>query len=377
MKTRKLLIMQEDIPDYRVAFFNDLHALLQGSNVEMVVVSGTARTFHNFADGMDDLTCGRRVNNFHIGKRLYYQPVLRMAWAADIVVMQQELKSLVSYPLLVARQMGRNSPLLCLWGHGRDFQKDAESAPSRWLRNWGAENADHIFAYTELSRDAFVARGVEPGGITVVNNSKDTSAISRARQTMSSERRAEIFSGVGLDPEAPTAVFCSRLNDGKKLPFLIDAVRIARESIPNLQLLIIGDGPMMGWLTEQVRPDGWIKCVGSRFGNEQADVLAASDIFVMPAQIGLSILDAFAAGLPVLTTEFPGHGPEISYLKDGENGGMSAATSDEYAAGIVKLLKNSEICAQMRNAACLAADKYSLSAMVDNFARGVDAALAR
>ena len=45
-----------------------------------------------------------------------------------------------------------------------------------------------------------------------------------------------------------------------------------------------------------------------------------SKLFLMPGLLGLAVLDAEVMGLPVVTTRYPWHSPEIAYLRDGETG---------------------------------------------------------
>ena len=60
--------------------------------------------------------------------------------------------------------------------------------------------------------------------------------------------------------------------------------------------------------------------MGQKFGREGL-ALRMADIFVIPARTGLAILDSFAAGLPLFTTDIAIHGPEAeTYLIDGYNG---------------------------------------------------------
>jgi glycosyltransferase involved in cell wall biosynthesis len=59
----------------------------------------------------------------------------------------------------------------------------------------------------------------------------------------------------------------------------------------------------------------------------------------------LSILDTFALGTPLVTTNAVGHGPEIEYLKNNVNGIMVADTNDPqvYADAAILLLENEEM----------------------------------
>ncbi len=57
-----------------------------------------------------------------------------------------------------------------------------------------------------------------------------------------------------------------------------------------------------------------------------------------PGAVGLAILDAFAAGLPMVTTHCRGHGPEIAYLRQNENGLMTEDTLDDFVGGVRRVL---------------------------------------
>ena len=59
----------------------------------------------------------------------------------------------------------------------------------------------------------------------------------------------------------------------------------------------------------------WVHWVGPKFGREKTDLMAISDVFLLPGRVGLAILDAFA----VLTTRLDIHCPEIEYLEEDRN----------------------------------------------------------
>ena len=61
--------------------------------------------------------------------------------------------------------------------------------------------------------------------------------------------------------------------------------------------------------------------IGPVYGEDAMQLLGACDLYCLPGHVGLSIVDAFYCGLP-LVTENVDHAPEISYLKHGINGFM-------------------------------------------------------
>ncbi len=245
----------------------------------------------------------------------------------------------------------------------------------RHIKSALTHQTDHWFVYTELSAGILREAGVDEGIITTVNNSVGTKAVKKA-SLMDAAAKWRKKSEFGLG-DAPVAVFCARLSKNKALPFLFDACRAARKKFGEFTLLVIGDGFYGPWLREQAEKETWIRPLGPLYGGEKADVLALSDVFLLPSANGLSILDSFAASLPLLSARFGNHGPEIAYLKDGVNGLMTDATVEAYSDAIMRVLSDEELRKALSAGARQSADVYSVNAMIENFAQGIEQALAQ
>src|SRR6185312_4144237 len=243
------------------------------------------------------------------------------------VILEQANGALANYPVLLRRVIG--GPRLAFFGHGAHLQATPGSMREAVKRALvGA--VDHWFAYTTLSRDIVAAAGFPRHRITVVENSQRTHPLE-----LGPEERREVRDGLGVGGR-PMAVFCGRLVAQKNLPFILEGCTAARTQGLDLQLALIGDGPLEPWLAERAAQQSWIHLVGARFGTAKARILDAADVFVMPSGIGLSILDAFAAGLPVAAAGFGNHNPEIVYLTDGRNGVMTPPAAAAYGGGLVR-----------------------------------------
>ena len=114
---------------------------------------------------------------------------------------------------------------------------------------------------------------------------------------------------------------------------------------------------------------------GPTFGREKAINLKLAKLLLMPGLVGLAIIDAFAAQVPIVTTNVPYHSPEIDYLIDGVNGEMTADNKEDYADRIVSLLRDENRLSDLRSGCREAARKYAMDAMVTKFAAGVLGAL--
>ena len=122
---------------------------------------------------------------------------------------------------------------------------------------------------------------------------------------------------LGLDPDGLAIGTVCRLDEPKKgVGVLLQALGILREEHPRVpwRLLIVGDGPSRSSLSAQCARLGLEDCVV--FAGERQDVpqiLQALDVFVLPSRyegFGIAIIEAMAAGLPVVASAVGGI-PEI------------------------------------------------------------------
>lgn len=122
---------------------------------------------------------------------------------------------------------------------------------------------------------------------------------------------------LGLREElAVLGTVCRLVEPKKGLGILLQAVARFRERLPSpgLQLLIVGEGPAYQSLREQSERLGiapWVVFAGVR--RDIPALLPLLDIFVLPSLyegFGIAILEAMAAGRPVIATETGGI-PEV------------------------------------------------------------------
>ncbi len=93
----------------------------------------------------------------------------------------------------------------------------------------------------------------------------------------------------------------------KNHKFIIEILSLLRKEIPNIKLLLIGDGPLQEDTLQQIkelRLTDLVLVMGRR--NDVAELLQAMDIFLLPSifeGLPLVCLEAQAAGLPCLVSE--------------------------------------------------------------------------
>jgi len=137
----------------------------------------------------------------------------------------------------------------------------------------------------------------------------------------------------------PTVGVLTRLDARKGLPYLLQAMALIRTDFPNARLLIGGDGGDRSALEQEARSlglTGRVEFMGAV--SDSAHFYRRLDLFVLPSldeAFGLVLLEAMAAGLPVVGTRVGGV-PEI--LEDGSQGLLVAPADSQALAGAIREL---------------------------------------
>jgi len=371
---RRVLIIEEEMLHYRVPFYAKLHDALQQRQVDLRV--GYSDPPRRNLDGGNSVDLpseyGVKVRAYRgPGQRVTFQPLVREACRADLVIVDQANRFILNQLLLPASLLGLKR--VAFWGHGRCARANAVF---EWYKRRTLNWVDWWFAYTRNTAEYLTAHGVPPSKITNIQNSIDTDGLRADLSSISEGELDRARKGLGIGPDARVGVFCGTLHDLKCIPLLLDAAKLIRSRIPDFHLVIIGGGNPHNGLGKHLSSNSeWIHCVGPRLGREKACLLKLGDVFLLPGAVGLAILDAFVASLPLITTDNPHHGPEIEYLASGKNGLVVTATAERYAEAVVDLLSDSQLLASMRAMAEETGRKYSIAGMVESLCNGIERCL--
>ncbi len=170
---------------------------------------------------------------------------------------------------------------------------------------------------------------------------------------------------------APLAVYTGRLERSKQLKHLVAAWRPIVQRWPNANLWLAGQGPDRADLVRQIESlnlTGRVMLVGTF--DEVDDLLDAADLFVSPspqAAPSTSLLEAMAAGLPVVAVDTPGN---RELIDDGREGllvpaASSTAASTALSEAIDRIIDETGLAARLGTAARERAADFSLARTVD------------
>lgn len=222
-----------------------------------------------------------------------------------------------------------------------------EAYVGRFLKRWTIPRANKLIVSSEDELRMLSSRyRVSPNRLKVILTPIDTD-IFRPLD------RSEACNALGLVPSQRYLLFVGRLDDKvKRISAVIRAFASLKEAHPELNLLILGDGPdreSLLVLARQLAPErvvfaGWI----SR-STDLAYFYNISECLVLPSRtegFPTVVGEAMACGTPVLASHVGG----VSELViDGETGWTFASADDDRLAALLAFVaENPDVIASMR-----------------------------
>jgi glycosyltransferase involved in cell wall biosynthesis len=167
-----------------------------------------------------------------------------------------------------------------------------------------------------------------------------------------------------------TLLYVGRLEPVKNHALLLNAFRIALQSMPGLRLWMVGDGSERKKMESLATELGISSQV--MFWGQQLDVtpfFSAADAFIMSSTsegLPVSLLQAFSVGLPAIVTDVGGMAEVVRPARAGAT--VPISDPDAMAAAILRMAFNNEEREQYAaNAKEAFASQFTLQAMVDSY----------
>lgn len=256
-------------------------------------------------------------------------------------------------------------PRLILTEHGRHYPdpvKPLRRAVNRLLLDPLADEVNAVCAFSARrlqAVDGFAGRRIE-----VIENGIDVSRY-QPQQDRSALRRQ-----LGLPTERRYLAHVARCHPVKDQATLLRAFAEICQARSDVELLFAGDGPLRPELETQAGNLGIaqrVRFLGVR--HDVAALLRSTDVFVLTSAseaASLTLMEALAAGLPVVVTAVGGN-PEI--VRDGREG-LLVPRGDAHgvAEAVLKILADPALAATMGQAgAARARERYQLEQTVKRY----------
>lgn len=231
---------------------------------------------------------------------------------------------------------------------------------------WG----DKVIAISKEVQEHLIRDfAVKKEDVVLINHGVDVEKF-RAMRLLSPEKQEESIAKtkkeMGLG-NGPIIGIIARLSDVKGHKYLIEAFSLVLKEFPGSQILSIGEGNLKCDLVEQAKRLGIEKNVFFIPSVEDTSIaLSVMDVFVMPSLqegLGLSIMEAQAAGIPVVASNTGG----ISTLIEQNTTGLlvEPSSSEAIAFSILRLLRDKEFAGRIAlNALEFIKNNFSLAQMV-------------
>lgn len=234
--------------------------------------------------------------------------------------------------------------------HGSDIFIHAQNPVLMQVIKYVLKKADYVAVVNETIREQILqlnVKGVDKK-ITVTPNAVDL-------DKFNPEVKPVLREELGLLPEQDIMLFVGNLVPQKGLEYLLDAKKRMKSQA---ELVIVGGGPLRSKLQEKVKSEG---ITGVHFTGPRRDVekmMPDADIFVLPSVSEgspITLLEAFATGLPSVTTEAGGIKELVT-----PDVGLTVPPEDPeaLAAALDKLLEDEGSRRNMAKKAQVKAKKY-------------------
>lgn len=288
-------------------------------------------------------------------------------WKPDIVHIHTEFSA-----NRLAKQVAHATHTPCVMTSHTDYGKfiqpvlHSRALIRRLIKFWSYfayHNAKVLTVPSEKGRD--ITRGyrlncpvvVIPNGIR----------LEKFQRELPAEERAELFARYGLSDNGKVLVALSRLSKEKNLEEILSYMPALLEKDPEIQLMVVGDGPDKEHLEAYARELGLEKNVvftGRIPPDEVYRYYRMGSLYVCASNFevhSLTYLEAMSCALPLLCRDDP---CLADVMMEGENG-YSYRTEQEFIDHALNILHDPELHRTLSEGALRHSDQFSVRRYVD------------
>jgi len=362
-KEKRVIIVLPYVNTYRVSLLHSLHDELARRRIDLTVTVGApSGRDHLRSDAAQDYPSVKlKQFQLRLGRRFVLLRYPPKGWLrADLVILEQAVKNLETYPIILVRKLlGKKT---ALWGHGMTIT-EAQSSIQRKIQRWMLRTTDWLFAYTEQSAIRGITNGADRDAVTVLYNTFDTTELAEAISNTKN----------GVDQNGRwVATYIGGLDESKRIDVLLRAAEQLYELDIRFLLTIGGHGSMEPDVRALANKP-WLEYLGTVGTTEKAALAARCRIMMIPGRVGLAAIDSFTMATPIVTMSWDYHAPEFEYLNN-TNSVVVDGDEHAYVAAIAELMSDQLRVDLLSSGAALSAKDYPLTRMRDSFANGIETA---
>ncbi|MBY0359185.1 MAG: glycosyltransferase family 4 protein [Candidatus Obscuribacterales bacterium] len=355
MSLKDVVFIQTVLPHYRFALWQELKRRFGSS---FFLYCGSEFFFPDIKTVAFSHESIVLVKNIYLfGRRILYQVgVVVPALKAKYAVVENNPRIFNTWVVLLGRKLIGKSTVL--FGHAFSM-----TGKDNYLRALLRACAGVVLVYTEREKDRLLDKCKQKRVIAAGN-----ALYSKA-----------VMAAVGSSASRQNFIFVGRFVPEKKIELLIEAFYLARAALPSeTRLLIVGGGPLEQAIKQKVRELGLNESVdfyGQVSNVESLKQLYASAVAsVSPGYVGLSIVQSFGFGIPMLIACDEPHAPEIEAANEGKNClFFNSDSATALSEAMQKLMADrSEWLGKSVDIVEYCRQRYSLEAMSDRFVEALE-----
>ncbi len=282
--------------------------------------------------------------------------VRQMFWRPDVIIVVAPAFACAPGGWLAARICGAKA-----WLHIQDFEVDAAFRMGM-LRNrvaqkalglferWMVRRFDRVSTISQRMMEVLTAKKVDPAKTVLFPNWVDIGDIVPATKPSSYRSQLRIAN------DAIVALYSGSMAGKQGLELLPAAARALRERLPNLVIVICGDGVAKAGLERECRGLSNVRMLELQCSTRLGDLLGLADVHLLPQHAEAADLvmpskltGMLSSGRPVLATAH--EGTELANVVAGVGLVVPPGDLDAFTAALIVLAESATLRAELGAAA--------------------------
>jgi len=229
-----------------------------------------------------------------------------------------------------------------------------------------------IIVFNKSLKQDLLRWGVPPKKIEYVPNAIDRKEFEKE------QNNSRVFREKFGIPQDSIVLLCvGRLERGKGVEGLLDAVRMVQNHATRpISVAIVGDGSLRLGLMKRYSTINGVFFTGSISRDDLISAYKESDLFVMPSEGGEGmptvLLEAMAAGLPIVSTRIPG---AMEIVKRDFGTFVGPASPQELASAILDVISDVALLEKMGRSAASLSRQFDWSVIAGKIAQVFESCL--
>ena len=298
---------------YRYPIFNEIHKEFNADFYLGDKLQFPIKTFnYNDLEGYKGT-----VHNRFWGKFYWQEGTVKLVNEPyDYYILDGEPYCLSSWAILIyAKLKGKKT---VSWSHG---WYGREGFIKRHIKKAFYSLFSYLMIYSEYAINLMEKEGFKRQKMFCIANSLDSDYEKAIREEL---RPNKVYAD-HFGNNYPTIIYCGRIQKVKKLPILLDSIKILKDKGINANVVFVGkdiDGVNLTAIAKQKGITDQIWMYGPCYDDEKlGELFYNASVCVSPGNVGLTAIHSLAFGCPVIThNNFADQMPEFEAIRPGITG---------------------------------------------------------